>query len=103
MIGIVIDPVPVTGFAENFSPIPRIAPPPFGRPTWGALTANDGAFASLAVMLMELFPSLISVLLSYCGTRPARNLRKVESPTPRLLSLTDFLEFSTRPFVVTEF
>src|SRR5437588_10023931 len=24
-------PVPVTGFAPNFSPMPRIAPPPFGR------------------------------------------------------------------------
>src|SRR5262249_30368441 len=30
-IGTLIDPVPVTGLAANFSPIPRIAPPPFGR------------------------------------------------------------------------
>jgi len=29
-IGIVIEPVPLTGFASNFSPRPRIAPPPFG-------------------------------------------------------------------------
>jgi hypothetical protein len=26
-------PVPVTGFAANFSSIPRIAPPPLGRET----------------------------------------------------------------------
>jgi hypothetical protein len=25
-----MEPVPVTGLAPNFSPIPRIAPPPFG-------------------------------------------------------------------------
>jgi len=29
--GKVIKPVPVTGFAANFSPMPRIAPPPFGK------------------------------------------------------------------------
>jgi hypothetical protein len=29
--GTVIDPVPVTGLAANFSPMLRIAPPPFGR------------------------------------------------------------------------
>lgn len=31
------EPVPVTGFAENFSPIPCIAPPPFGRLICGAV------------------------------------------------------------------
>ncbi len=30
-MGTVIEPVPVTRFAVNFSPIPRIVPPPFGR------------------------------------------------------------------------
>src|SRR6266567_535012 len=30
-IGTLIDPVPVTGLAANFSPMPRMAPPPFGR------------------------------------------------------------------------
>ena len=35
-IGTLIEPVPVTGFAANFSPIPRIAPPPFGRDIDGA-------------------------------------------------------------------
>ena len=30
-MGTVIEPVPVTGLAANFSPIPRIAPPPLGR------------------------------------------------------------------------
>ncbi len=28
-------PVPVTGFIENFSPIPRIAPPPLGNEICG--------------------------------------------------------------------
>src|SRR6476469_4337199 len=36
-IGILTDAVPVTGFAPNFSPIPRIAPPPFGRDIAGKL------------------------------------------------------------------
>jgi hypothetical protein len=35
-IGTVIAPVPVTGLAANFSPIPRIAPPPLGRLMVGA-------------------------------------------------------------------
>src|SRR6266568_4988321 len=29
-MGMLREPVPVTGFAENFSPIPLIAPPPLG-------------------------------------------------------------------------
>src|SRR5262245_33164731 len=32
----VIEPVPVTGFAANFSPMPRIAPPPLGKEIEGA-------------------------------------------------------------------
>src|SRR5437773_10489692 len=36
-IGTVIEPVPVTGFAANFSPIPRIAPPPLGSEIAGML------------------------------------------------------------------
>jgi len=35
-IGTVIEPVPVTGFAANFSPMPRIASPPLGREMEGA-------------------------------------------------------------------
>jgi hypothetical protein len=30
-LGTVIEPVPVAALAENFSPIPLIAPPPLGR------------------------------------------------------------------------
>ena len=40
-IGTDIVPVPVTGLVPNFSPMPRMAPPPFGSETWGADTAND--------------------------------------------------------------
>src|SRR5437867_1444608 len=44
-IGTPIEPVPVTGLAPNFSPIPRIAPPPFGRemvgvPAWRWFSAG---------------------------------------------------------------
>src|SRR5438477_9178805 len=36
-MGTVMEPVPVTGLAANFSPMPRIAPPPFGREMEGTL------------------------------------------------------------------
>jgi hypothetical protein len=35
-MGTVIEPVPVTGLAANFSPIPQIAPPPLGKEITGA-------------------------------------------------------------------
>jgi hypothetical protein len=35
-MGTVMEPVPVTGLAVNFSPIPRIAPPPLGKEMDGA-------------------------------------------------------------------
>jgi hypothetical protein len=38
-IGKVIEPVPVTGLAANFSPTPRIAPPPMGKEMVGAANA----------------------------------------------------------------
>ena len=39
-IGTLREPVPVTGFAANFSPMPRTAPPPFGKDNCGAATPN---------------------------------------------------------------
>jgi len=36
-MGTDIEPVPVTGFAANFSPMPRMAPPPFGSEIAGGL------------------------------------------------------------------
>src|SRR5207248_2855965 len=49
-IGTVMEPVPVTGLAANFSPMPRIAPPPLGRDIEGGeLSAFPmGAFVSLS-------------------------------------------------------
>src|SRR5262245_42983850 len=35
-MGTLIEPVPVTGLAANFSPMSRIAPPPFGSEGTGA-------------------------------------------------------------------
>ena len=37
-MGTVIEPVPVTGLAANFSPMPRIAPPPLGNEIAGGRT-----------------------------------------------------------------
>ena|SRR5438876_879203 len=42
-IGTVIEPVPVTGFAANFSPIPRIAPPPLGSEMVGGVNGVRSA------------------------------------------------------------
>jgi hypothetical protein len=39
-MGTDIEPVPVTGLLENFSPMPRMAPPPLGSEIVGAA---DGA------------------------------------------------------------
>jgi hypothetical protein len=50
-IGTVIEPVPVTGFAANFSPMPRIAPPPFGNWMDGARTWRSAADLSAAFVL----------------------------------------------------
>ena len=36
-----IDPVPVTALAVNCSPIPRLAPPPFGNEMDGAWNISD--------------------------------------------------------------
>jgi hypothetical protein len=47
-MGTDIDAVPVAGFAVNFSPIPRIAPPDFGRDRPGAaIVGGVGANADV--------------------------------------------------------
>lgn len=56
-IGTLRDPVPVTGFAENFSPMPRIAPPPLGNDidgdfSWFSLDSD--AFDLSSVLLSRL-------------------------------------------------
>jgi hypothetical protein len=53
MIGRVSDPVPVTGLAANFSPMPRIAPPPCGSDSVG-----DDTTSRLVVPDTEDCPSL---------------------------------------------
>jgi hypothetical protein len=51
-IGTLIEPVPVTGFAPNFSPIPRLAPPPLGSE--GACTeAGRGESLSLSFRISK--------------------------------------------------
>src|ERR1041385_4848114 len=39
-MGTVSDPVPVTAFVVNFSPMPRMAPPPLGNVICGAVNAE---------------------------------------------------------------
>jgi hypothetical protein len=39
-------PVPVTGLAVNFSPMPRTAPPPVGRFNAGGEMKNESCFGS---------------------------------------------------------
>src|SRR5947207_826691 len=49
--GTVRVPVPVAAFAANFSPIPRMAPPPLGRPVSGGrngFTVSGGPTASVS-------------------------------------------------------
>src|SRR6266850_516853 len=52
-IGIVVEPVPVTGLAANFSPIPRMAPPPLGSETTGAPEPPTVLEPSVATELRE--------------------------------------------------
>ena len=55
-MGTVIEPVPVTGLAANFSPMPRIAPPPFGRVIDGAVTPNFSAVGHTALITALVGP-----------------------------------------------
>src|SRR5215213_508620 len=58
-------PVPETGLAVNFSPMPRMAPPPLGRLTVGARTSklegvaefSPAGESSASDCLIELLPS----------------------------------------------
>jgi hypothetical protein len=52
-IGKVIAPLPVTGLAANFSPIPRIAPPPLGSVIAGA-AGDEGALVPPELLPEEL-------------------------------------------------
>src|SRR5215468_6553930 len=54
-----IEPVPVTGLAANFSPMPRMAPPPFGSEILGA---DHGDFSGVdpSCALFRPWPAIIS-------------------------------------------
>src|SRR5215211_2027808 len=56
--GIVIEPVPVAGFAANFSPIPLIAPPPLGSDIAGK---EAPLLSTGASCLPPSFLSLLSI------------------------------------------
>ncbi|GHD82685.1 hypothetical protein GCM10010336_71150 [Streptomyces goshikiensis] len=80
--GTVMAPAPVTGLAANFSPMPLIAPPPFGR-----LTAGGRCGADAGVLVMPGPPpppaALVADSLSTATTTPTRSsTRYVEASTP---------------------
>jgi len=49
-MGTLIDPVPVTGLAANFSPTPRTAPPPLGKEMDAGAERDVGAEKGAAVL-----------------------------------------------------
>src|SRR5215211_1898003 len=51
--GTLSDPVPVAGLTPNFSPMPRIAPPPLGKETLGSGVA---LLASVVEVSLEVEP-----------------------------------------------
>src|SRR6266480_7027838 len=60
-IGTVMEPVPVTGLAANFSPMPRIAPPPLGKEIVGSKSrfmsdASCEADVEVAICLLAICP-----------------------------------------------
>src|SRR5258708_39151780 len=84
-IGTDIEPVPVTGLAANFSPIPRIAPPPFGSEICGEFTRNLSSEAApllalsscwACTTLLQAVPSADSFL--------TMRIRKVTTQTVQL-------------------
>jgi hypothetical protein len=55
-IGTLRDPIPVTGFAVNFSPIPRIAPPPLGNDiegSFGWFSLDSESFGLFSCILVR--------------------------------------------------
>ncbi len=52
-------PVPVTGLAANFSPMPRIAPPPLGKEMDGGVGPRCLAVGVLGAIVHNLYPGLL--------------------------------------------
>ena len=86
-MGTDIEPVPVTGLAANFSPMPRMAPPPLGRLIDGATVRNDGASSRPAATRERdsgerpCGESMAGLLLRDAASSTAS--RSVHSPAPR--------------------
>ena len=57
-----MDPVPVTGFAENFSPMPRMAPPPLGSEIDGGVEAEALEVPEFPAAFPLFCPSVAAVL-----------------------------------------
>ena len=64
-MGTLKEPVPVTGLAENFSPIPLIAPPPFGSDIEGGveLPPSEASFLIESEAAFLLKPCSFALLI----------------------------------------
>src|SRR5438067_515085 len=72
-IGTLIDPVPVTGLAANFSPMPRMAPPPLGR----LIAGKAGAELWTAALPFAPGTVWLGALTSQFNRRPTRETARV--------------------------
>jgi hypothetical protein len=73
--GTVIDPVPVTEFTENFSPMARIAPPPLGSEIGGVDSSRDQRMVSVpgpprVFALLDRQIGSAPLTHRMCGCRP---------------------------------
>jgi hypothetical protein len=84
-MGTVIEPVPVTGLAANFSPIPRMAPPPLGSEMEGAFEASLSSVTSLVTGSLVGFICINShqIGLDQVGRMPSLNRPSVYAKCPR--------------------
>jgi hypothetical protein len=76
------EPVPVTGFAANFSPIPRIAPPPVGKLRAGSGVedpADSWARGGLSVRAPDIAPVADGLASPGCMKTPNCRMRQRSS------------------------
>jgi hypothetical protein len=91
-IGTVAAPEPLTGLAANFSPSPRIAPPPLGREIEGAAKAEDLSTESLLLTARFPWPSVPIALPPFCvvwsDIAAPKTLERQDNPSTLIGSLT---------------
>ena len=79
-MGTLSDPVPVAAFAENFSPMPRMAPPGLGMDGTGALAMPaNGLRAAGFASLPARGPAAVPALGAGLGGRPTSGFLSLRS------------------------